>query len=221
MWLKADQGVTLDGNGRVSQWNDQSTIARHVTQSVTSQRPLYIASAQNGKPGIQFVTSRQDILESTTSTGIDDCSIFTVMRLDGSDATEDLIISIAKGNDLGRGRFLYRPSSSTKINFATWGNDFTSGTIDYDTGNYHVIGVTLSGLSLTLFRDTTVQTGVIASNPVLTSQSYWGIGGSSITGFGNYYSNCTISEVIIYDRAVSTNERTQITAYLKARWATP
>lgn len=221
MWLKADQGVTLDGNGRVSQWNDQSSAARNVSQSASGQRPLLVSSAKNSLPAIQFTSTRQDVLESLTSTGVDNCSIFTVIKVDSTDFTEDVFVAIGKGFNPQRVRFLYKSGSNTNIGFAGWNNEYTASGIDWDTGNWHVAGLTQNNQDVLVFRDTTTASGTLPNTSLTTNQDYWGIGASSQTGAGSYWTNCHIGEVIIYNRAVSTNERTQITAYLKARWATP
>lgn len=229
LWLKADEGITLDGNGRVSQWDDMSGIGRHVTQSVSGQRPLYIASVQNNKPGVQFVASRQDILESLTTTSIANCSVFTVLRVDNFDSTEDVYIAIAKGDDYGRCRFLYR-NVTQKVNTEVWGGFVNPTTINFDYSStvFSIYGFVQQSANVILFKDSSSVSGMymVGGNQYpaavqSTQQSYWGIGGSSQTGYGNYYTNSTICEVVIYNRDVTSNERTQITSYLKARWATP
>ena len=53
VWLKADAGVTLNGS-TVSAWNDQSGAGRNATQGTTAKQPLYVASADNGKPSVLF-----------------------------------------------------------------------------------------------------------------------------------------------------------------------
>lgn len=223
LWLRGDHGVIADSNGRVSEWRDYSGKQRHVTQATSGQQPLRVNAAKAGLPGVQFVSTRSDILESTTATGIDNCTIYTVFRLDNADSTEDLPISIGQGSGpfTRKCRFLYRGASATKIGFATWGNDFAGSATDYDTGNFHVIGALQSGTSVTIIKNSNTESITLSFAPETTTQDYWGIGGSSITGFGNYYTNCTIGEVIIYNRAVNITERQQILTYLRNKWQTP
>jgi hypothetical protein len=52
--LRADQGVTLDGDGRVSAWQDQSGLGRHGAQTEPAARPLLVAAAVNGRPALRF-----------------------------------------------------------------------------------------------------------------------------------------------------------------------
>jgi serine/threonine protein kinase len=56
LWLKADAGITLDPSGCVSAWNDQSSAGHHANQDVDFRRPKFVATALNGRPGVQFHT---------------------------------------------------------------------------------------------------------------------------------------------------------------------
>ena len=221
LWLRGDHGVIADSNERVSEWRDYSGKQRHVTQATAGQQPLRVNAAKAGLPALQFTTARQDVLESATTTNIDNCSIFTAIKVDSTDSTEDVYVAIGLGNNFNRCRFLYRPGSSANINFATWGNDFTSGTIGWDTGNYHTVGAVQTANSVTVYRDSLSETGSFGSAALTTNQNYWGIGATSQSGFGSYWTNCHIGEVIIYNRAVNPTERLQIMTYLKNRWQTP
>lgn len=55
LWLKADAGTstTVDG-AAVSQWDDQSGNARHVTQATGANQPVYKTAIVNGKPVVRF-----------------------------------------------------------------------------------------------------------------------------------------------------------------------
>jgi hypothetical protein len=67
MWLDAQDAATITTiSGAVSQWNDKSGNARHVTQSTASQRPAYSATGLNGLPALQFDGS-DDFLGSSYS----------------------------------------------------------------------------------------------------------------------------------------------------------
>lgn len=53
-WISADAGVSLDGNGRVQSWTDQSANAYTLTQADANKRPFTVASSFNGLPAINF-----------------------------------------------------------------------------------------------------------------------------------------------------------------------
>lgn len=59
-WLRGDD-VTLNG-ADVSSWNDKSGNGRHFTQGTPAQQPLFVASAINSRPGVQFDAGNSEFL---------------------------------------------------------------------------------------------------------------------------------------------------------------
>lgn len=53
LWLKADEGVLLEGSG-ISSWADSSPAGHDAAQGTAFQRPTYIPSAINGMPAARF-----------------------------------------------------------------------------------------------------------------------------------------------------------------------
>lgn len=51
-WYSADKLVTADGSNRVSVLGDQTTTAANLLQATSTNQPLLVASAQNGRPAI-------------------------------------------------------------------------------------------------------------------------------------------------------------------------
>ena len=222
LWLRGDHGVIADSNERVSEWRDYSGKQRHVTQATAGQQPLRVNAAKAGLPALQFTSTRQDVLQSLTATGITNCSIFVAIKVDSTDSTEDVYVAIGQGASVNKCRFLYRPGANTNIGFALWGtNDYNNGTISWDTGNWHAVGAVQDSTSVTVYRNSTNASFNFGITPPTTDQSYWGIGATNISGYGSYWTNCHIGEVIIYNRDVSPTERLQIMTYLKNRWQTP
>ena len=67
-WLRGDD-VTLNG-ADVASWNDKSGNARHWTQGTPGKQPLFVASAINGKPGLQFDAASQEHLRGPNFFGV-------------------------------------------------------------------------------------------------------------------------------------------------------
>jgi hypothetical protein len=53
LWLRADQGVMVNGT-TVSQWTDRSGNGRHAVQPAGARQPLYLRTAQAGRPALRF-----------------------------------------------------------------------------------------------------------------------------------------------------------------------
>jgi hypothetical protein len=62
LWLDADDAgtITKDGGDLVSQWNDKSGNARHVTQATAANQPTYQAAGLNSKPTLYFALAIQE-----------------------------------------------------------------------------------------------------------------------------------------------------------------
>lgn len=80
-WLRGDD-VTLNG-ADVASWNDKSGNARHFAQGTPSVQPLYVASAINGMPGVQFDASNSEQLDGPNLSleGLTAAETFLVMQL--------------------------------------------------------------------------------------------------------------------------------------------
>jgi hypothetical protein len=57
--LRADAGVVADEQGRVHRWSDQSPASHRAAQDDKASRPLLVASAVHGHPAIRFDGQRQ------------------------------------------------------------------------------------------------------------------------------------------------------------------
>lgn len=53
MWLRADRGITLDGEN-VSRWHDLSGNRRDATQAATVAQPAFVSGVVNGHPALRF-----------------------------------------------------------------------------------------------------------------------------------------------------------------------
>ena len=63
VWLRPSIGVTLDAEGKVSSWEDQSGNGFDVSQGINSKRPIPVAHAFGTSPGLRFAGAQ--FLEST------------------------------------------------------------------------------------------------------------------------------------------------------------
>lgn len=54
LWLDAGQGVTADGDGRVSAWSDLSGQGHHAAMPELSRQPLRVPGQLNGLPVVRF-----------------------------------------------------------------------------------------------------------------------------------------------------------------------
>ncbi|HEY3416195.1 MAG TPA: Ig-like domain-containing protein, partial [Armatimonadota bacterium] len=53
LWLKADTGITKDGNNKISAWADQSGQGHNVSQGNANYQPVYTENILNGRPVVR------------------------------------------------------------------------------------------------------------------------------------------------------------------------
>src|SRR5205807_6381691 len=77
--LRADAGITKDGNGRISSWVDQSGSNNTSVQATSMYQPQWVDTAINGKPIVRF-DGIDDQLVAASSAGADNFTIITVAK---------------------------------------------------------------------------------------------------------------------------------------------
>ena len=206
LWLRADLGVTLNG-GNVSDWADQSGNGEDFS-AVTDEQPLFVASAINGKPGVDF--SDSDRLFNTGMTqATSDYTFYFIHSSDTAEQFQNLW-------DVQTTRLLFEQRAGTSgTSYHNGAARFTFGAAN--TGDEKLAYVLKSGGTSAILRRNESQLGsaiAYATRPM---------GGN--VAIGNAHNGLTgafrgpISEVIIYDVAHTSTEWDQIEAYLKARYA--
>lgn len=229
LWLDASSGVTtVDGN--VSAWNDRSGNGNHASQSTVGSRPLYVASAQGGRPTLRFTDSSSHYMQTSSHVDLPaDCTFFAVYQT---------------GNSfLSQYRILYSDDNfpSETAQFFIFAGRYTTGLINsghaiagqgsrtiYSTSG--VINNSSYIVSTTRSDGTSASTGKVYLNGINVSGAMSGgalsvpsssFGTSTIGRSGNnpsYYFQGDISEIIIFNRALSDTERVRVERYLSRKY---
>jgi hypothetical protein len=225
LWLKADAGVTLDGSGNVSQWNDQSGYGRHATQSASGQRPGFIANDQGGNDAVLFTGSSRHLrLPSGYADFSNGVSIIAVGKAT-SVANFGRLISFSTGQGLDPiefGRFGENPELFTLLDNGSTGTLTSSSTgAAPPDALYHTFTTTYdpsrSEIDFSLDGAVTTSSLSISVENKLRTMNY--IGASA---WGDYWLG-SIAELIVYDSAISQAERDKVELYLaeKYEWYHP
>lgn len=224
MWYDADDAASITLNGStVSQWNDKSANARHISQGTASQQPTYETNKLNAKPAILFDGSN-DILSTSASggAGVTNASVFAVMRYVAASA-EDLPIVIGKKDtaDLlaGHVRAFYRGSGGNTQGFATWAIDQPTSAYATDTGgSYHIFGFRQTGSTVQIRRNGAGTNYTLSSTPNAVVGNNFSMG--SIVGnvAASYYSNVSVAEVVVLYSYASDDNTSLIEKYLSSKW---
>lgn len=204
-WYRADQGITIATG--VSQWNDISGNARHLTQGTGGAQPLFVASAVNGKPAVRcdgaddFMTAAFALTQP--------CTMFFAVKnvAVGAAATHDVLVD---GGTLGTVAIVQDNSPNFTITAGTARSSATT----LANGVYDRWGLYLNGAPSYFTSAGATFLGPFtfgANNP----------GGLTLGALqnGSRSANVEFAEAIVYSRFLSASEGARVDAYLKARYA--
>jgi hypothetical protein len=227
--FKADAGIAVDGSGNVTTWADQSPNGAGLIQSGAGNRPALVAAGFGSRPTVRF-DGTDDVLTSTANVDLtSELSIFVVSRNAirksyngvlrvgalGSFSSQLELYYQAGTTNAASGNLIYQRNGGS----AYRGSDNVPPAVGLPgimtnvvtAANVHRLAVNGSAPAIT-------QTNGAALLPTAADVLYLGVGYGNATGVG-YCLNGDISEVIIYNRAVSAAEQTQIETYLSNKYS--
>ena len=199
--------ITKDGSDLVSQLNDKSGNANHVT-ATGSATPLYVANIQNGKSILRF-DGVDDVLSRAVLFSGGDFTYFIAYKY--LTYTSGARTPLSNGTSLNG--FSYRVTTSR---FHVQ-NSISAITDGARTSNFEAVS---------LFRESTTPNLQFFVNNI--NQNI----GSSTTGYvaaaSNFtlgsrtgtseFANMELGEVLVYNRALTSSEMTQNHKYLLQKW---
>lgn len=214
LWLDASQGVTTDGTtpatdgAAVQQWNDQSGNGYTAIQNTGGSKPTFKTSIFNGKPVLRFNGSHTLVTSSFLGASFN------------TSFTSFIVVNKANTNfEVSTSNQGVTWFSSREINLAYNTNGLSDTQIKNRTlgtvgGNLGVETFRYNGSTKTLRFNGYVSvseaaTGNLGLNGTLT------IGNLSSGGFG-YHGD--IAELVIYNRALTNLEISDVEAYLAAKY---
>lgn len=222
LWLDVSQTASLHVGDAVDVLVDQSGNGRHARQSNSSRRPTYRPGIANGHPAIRF-DGTDDYLDGTLE------NVFTTVNDSATLFVVGKFTNLAAGNQA----FFEASNAYTQVNQSfllfhettrmVWRRDggAQAETPFSDLTTFH----TWSGLSTTAARRLYLDHGLVALN------SQTGVGFSAVptvyrvgalmnTTDAQYYLNGDISEVLLFNKALTTIERQSVETYLVDKYQT-
>ncbi|MEQ1853255.1 MAG: PQQ-dependent sugar dehydrogenase, partial [Chthoniobacteraceae bacterium] len=215
MRLKANVGVVVSGSNVVG-WEDQTTSYNDLAAVGT---PILLAGGPNNQPAVHFDGVDDSLGRSGFAglpTGAADRSVFMVVRYNFADANTGGWAGFGYGTTSSNQTFGLSLTPTGTLGVQGWGggNDVESSPATNGVGQWLTQAAVYSGGTLNQFKNG-VAIG-IASKSFAT-----GTGGirlaEELNGGKNL--NMDVAEVLVYDRAVSVEERQQIEGYFGGRYA--
>lgn len=207
LWQDATDATTITQVANaVSQWNDKSGNNRHSTQGTGVNQPLTNTGTINAKNSLLFDGSN-DFLTANAAIGNlfgSDHTVFVVYNRTGANRANFLRSSSADYTEL----YLAADGSINGANNTVFSYSTIAGAVDTLP---HIVGATRNGAAYQVFRDGVLGSSVGAAN-ASTAVTVTAPAAIPFQLSGN------IGEIIIYDKALTAQERLQVTTYLTAKW---
>lgn len=214
LWLDAATGITLDPEGRVTEWADRSGFGNNFVTKSTNSSPYYDAAGINGKPVVKF-TKGQYLRSDWTISRSQDTTVFVVIKYDTL-GTRRIIDSRTSLNDYWGIRGDGDQGNASRIQVYRSGHE--RRTVAYYEG---ASGIVLTSRYTNSPRDTNLFINGVSTALENGANSSSGDPGNTYLGSRLEDRDTLIgdiAEVIIYNRALSDTERDTVEAYLKDKY---
>lgn len=210
LWLDASDAASITQTaGAVSQWSDKSGSGNHFTQTVASYQPTTGTRTLNGLNALDFDGS-DDKLDSPSA---------YYSTIPQGNSTSFVVCQ----RDLSTGTMRLLSTTGTKWSFRYTGSVHgfyhgdlqpnASKSITANTSQHLLIGQRESNNIRAYYDGGTPATNTNATNPTSIYELKLSHNDSHFNGL--------ISEVLTYNRALTSAEMNQIGQYLSAKWGTP
>jgi hypothetical protein len=217
LWLANNAGVVATGSA-VNLWEDQSGNANNAVQSIGASAPVLV-NGGNGQQALRFNGSSTFMsISSLPIDGLTGMAIFTVSSC-SADTTASYgtypLLNWPETAYWGATFFgTYRSFSEFRFGTMQVGNENNVSMAFNRTNSFGLNEWTHSGATDSMFLNGQTVTTLTGKSPNIA-----GVGMSAIIGrqASSYYPG-DVSEIIVYNRALSTAERQAVEQYLMTKY---
>jgi hypothetical protein len=214
LWLDATQGASIVKSTQVGTWMDRSGQNHHVSQVISGNQPLWVASAIGNQPAIYFDGTHSELAADNAVLNTSIASAIVVHRVEPFGT---VAILLGNGWASSGGGFALRAQpalDSLGLAFAA-----ASG---YSLSNWNVTGnspvpaisyIGWNATQLTWVRGSTSNTVTNTASYLSTSELLRLGGVSGLEPYRGY-----LGEVMLFNRELSISERNAILTQLQAKW---
>lgn len=218
-WIDADQISGLVDGDAVTTWSDLSATGAHVTQGTAGNKPVYKTAIQNGLPVVRFTTDDY-LATSTAAQFINSTSgqwtAFAVAKRTSDTGTQGILTGDNIGGSANRIAQFLRWNTTTPQAIA-WNGPATDNGPTGSAGAFHIDEAHRTSTTLDRLVDGVSNGTTAASSPTTGS---CGLGVGLATGQGGVQAFLTgdIAEIVLYNTALSSTDRTRVRDYLADKW---
>jgi len=211
LWLDASklESLTFAIGQKISQWDDFSGNGNHAFQA-TSTNQAQLGTMQNGYPCLLWSATNYMEAPNTIDPGNGALSAFVVYNR--SSGNNQSLLSQVQTTGSGRTWLNILPTNTGKNNSFLGGINTTASSA-LSLNDTHLVDLVLNGTNLTMYED-----GVSSFSATVTGEACTG---NIVIGSTRIFTEShigKISEVILYDKAISLKERHLLQNYLLKKW---
>jgi hypothetical protein len=224
LWMKADKITGLNDNDPVETWRDASGYGNDALQSDAAQRPVYKSSGRNGVPTVEFggpdgsFDGTADVMSGSINPSTDEVATYFAA------GNNDAATSPGSGNggsDDRRALAAFQGTNTDGWLFAV--QDANVGFYDGSTvrsggsitgGEFVVFDVEHNGSNVDGQLNGAAEITANSADPSGSIDDY--LLGNDFTGGDNLDGN--LGDVIFFDTALNTTQRTIVQNYLSAKY---
>lgn len=216
LWLRADDGLTLNGNA-VSAWADQGPTGSNVAQASPANQPIYNSSSNliNFNPSLSFDGSNDYLRPSSPIFGTGSIN-YTTFGLVSSNINSGNRYWLSDGNAACNNAVIFGHSGLSLTN-ANWCNDHISGITTLNQVQLEGFTRNATGpLRINYFNGYAT-----AATPVSTAGGLNKLNGVTTIGatpIPHEFWSGLIGEIIAYDTVLSLANQQKINSYLAVKW---
>lgn len=210
LWLDAsDTDTIIESGGSVSQWNDKSGNENHITQATGANQPTTGTRSLNSLNSIDFNGSSDFMIAPTALNSLSNSenTVFVVMATDVS-TNQNIFLGDNSGNTFSISVW----NSGKNTYFNNFYTDFSYTTL-LNSPSVNV-GLKSGGIAQ-LYSNGEIAIPADAIDFSVSGNIYIG---RNATGATSYF-NGGLSEVLMYNRALSASEINMVSNYLYAKYA--
>lgn len=220
-WCSSCSPMTYDGSNLISQWNDISGKARHLTAATTARPTRNTAGA---KPRVLFngtanVMTANDVAApfSGSDKPITICGAYNIATLAASGQT---LCAMSKSGGVGLWA-ISTDATSNKLN--SYKSDDASAAKTCDSGTnttgVHLVSYVCDGTTASFFQDGAAKgTQGQDVNVGTTTLDLFNVGAYIVGGTPGEFFGGYIMEVLVFSRALTTNERERVELCMRSKW---
>ena len=218
LWLDSSDTstITKDISDKVSQINDKSGKNNNAIQGTSANQATWIDNSMNSKDTIHYdgtsdymsLSAFSSILSTTAS-----FSVFIAFKLDVADASEKILLASTIGST---NRTVIGVNINQHLCCATYDGTFVCKNIAFSNiTSPHIVTMLHSSTNeISAFLDRQTLT-LTTENPATSNSVGTKIGARTLS---DLFWNGSISEIVIYNREVTTQEKTSVEIYLSNKW---